>query len=207
MVNGKNIPFVLIALALLLASCAPQDIPRDAERSWSLKGDFIWRWSRNVEQGCVAWSAKESYAVVFVLVDAQCGGPRDPGFLDDKIGVKYESYSDQLLFIGYSSWKPDSMRDIVRDEDGKSLRWLERCPYSLSQSQIDAIRVVVTDVLGLTLTDGERRMLHRVDKRLAETDGSALRVSYLGCVDVVNDRERNESGLKVDPWDNNSRSD
>lgn len=203
MMIGKKSLFVSLALAVLLAGCAPEDIPRDAERSWSLKGSYSWRWNRNVEHGCLAWIAKESYAVVFVFVDAQCDGPRDPGFFKDNIGIEYTSFSDQLLFRGYSSWKPDP----VKDENGEYLDWPEHCPYSLSRSQIDAIRVVVTDVLGLALTDGERRMLHRVDKRLAETDGSALHVSYRGCVDVVNDRERNESGLKIDPWDNNSRSD
>ncbi|NOX96426.1 MAG: hypothetical protein GXP04_15440 [Alphaproteobacteria bacterium] len=201
----KIFTLFLLALCAGISGCTPtpSGIPRDAERSWSLKGSFNWKWNQNVERGCIAWVAKESYAVVYVFVDEKCDGERDWEFFQDKLGVDYTSFSDQLLFMGYSSWKPNS----VKGENGEYLDWPEYCPYSLSQSQINAIRAVVTDVLGLALTDGERRMLHRVDKRLAKTDGSALRVSYLGCVDVVNDRKRNESGLKVDPWENNSRSD
>jgi hypothetical protein len=205
--HRKNIPLVVLALGSLLAACAPQDIPRNAKRSWSLKGSFDWEWNRNVEHGCAAWVAKESYAVVWVFVDARCDGARNSEFFQAKMGVEYASFSDQLLFKGYSPWKPDPMRDLVRDENGKSLGWPERCPYSVSQAQIDALRVVVTEVLDLAQTGGERRVLRRIDKRLSETDGSALRVSSLGCVDVADDRARRESGQKIDPWDDDSQSD
>ena len=202
MINKTN-SLLLFALAIILSNCAPADVPRDAERSWTFKGSFSWEWYQNVAHGCTAWLAKESYAVVYIFVDEKCDGERDWKFFQKKLGVDYSSFSDQLLFKGYSSWKPNS----IRGEKGGVLDWPEYCPYSLSQSQIDAIRAVVTDVLGLALTDGERKMLHRVDTRLSETDGSALRVSNLGCVDVVNDRARRESGDMVDPWDDNPQSD
>ena len=157
--------------------------------------------------GAFAWSAEETYAVIYVFVDALCDGQSDSGFGDDKNGVQFTSFSDQLLFLGYSDWKPDPIDDVIRDEEGKSLGWPESCPYSVSQAQIDDLRVVVTEVFELALTDGEQRILQRVDKRLSETDGSELRVSYLGCVDVANDRVRHESGNIVDLWDNSSRSD
>ncbi|GJL95368.1 MAG: hypothetical protein DHS20C05_17730 [Hyphococcus sp.] len=201
--------FILLALCTGLLGCTPtpSDIPRDAERLWSLKGNYRWEWNRNLEHGCVAWVAKESYAVVYVFVDAQCDSARDSTFFKDKMGVDYSSFSDQLLFMGYSSWKPDYSRDSIKDENGKSIGWPERCPYSVSQSQIDALRVVLTEALEVTVTDGEQRILNRVDKRLSETDGSALRVSYLGCVDVTNDRARRETGEIVDLWGDNLQSD
>lgn len=202
----KSTPFVFLASALLLTSCAPRDIPRDAERHWSLKGSFRWEWSRNVEHGCAAWVAKEPYAVVYIFADAQCDGPRETGFLDSRNGVQYTSFSDQLLFLGYSDWDPDPIEDVARDEDGNSLSWPERCPYEVTQSQIDALRIVVAELFNFDLTDGERRILLRVDAKLSEIDGSALRVSYQGCVDVVNDRARRESGEMLDLWESSPKS-
>ncbi len=203
--NKKLYPLLCLALYAGLFACAPapSDIPRDASRSWSLKSDFTWTWSADFEHGCVAWLAKAEWAHVFLFVDSQCAGRDEPGFLEGKKGLSYSSTSDHLSFVGYWSWTSEMWSDMLEfDEEGMlSGGNIHPCPYSLSQNQIDEIRIVATEALSTATTDGERRMLTRINDRLALTNGEALSSSQSGCTDESLDPNELASAEKVNPWD------
>lgn len=183
-----------------LFGCAPtpDNIPHDAKRSWSLKSDFTWTWSHNLTHGCVAWMAKSEWANVQVLVDSQCEGDRDLGYLEGK-GLGYFSVTDYLLFMGFWPWVSEMDRLEFNDE-GMLTDYIHPCPFSLPQSQIEEMLVVVKEALAGDLTEGERRMLNRVYERLAATDGAALSSSQFGCTDESLDSEKRASAAEVDPW-------
>lgn len=197
-------PLLILAISAGLIGCTPttSDIPRDASRIWSLKSDFTWSWSRNFEHGCVAWSAKEAWASVFVLVNSQCEGRGDPGFLNGKKGLSYISVQDHLVFRGYWPWTSKMWSDMLEFDDEGMLTGgnIHPCPYTLTQDQIEAMRVVATEALSAATTDGERRLLSRVMERLAVTNGEALSSSQQGCTDEPLDPTERASVDEVDPW-------
>ena len=193
--------FLVLSTGLFGCVRTPESIPRDAERSWSLKSDFIWTWSDNLTHGCVVWMAKSDWADVQILVETQCEGRRVEGYLEGK-GLGYFSGTDYLLFRGYWPWTSKMWSDMLQFDDEGMLTGdnIHPCPFSLSQDQIDKMRVVVKEALAKTLTKGERRMLNRVDERLAATDGAALSSSQAGCTDQPLDLAKRASAVDVDPW-------
>lgn len=194
---------LFLALCVGLIGCAPSappDIPRDASRHWSLKGSFYWTWSDDLENGCVAWMADDSYAHLFAFVDSRCEGRLEPTFRKGKKGLSYTSFSDYLIFLGYWPWTAEIYHDLLNFDDEGMLTESLPCPYSLPQEEIDALRAVVAEALLQDLTDGERRMFARVDERLSETNGSALDSSQTGCTDLPPNQTGFVSREKVDPW-------
>lgn len=199
----KNLhSFLLLALCAGAFGCAPPaDIPRDAEQHWSLKDGYFWTWINRVEHGCVAWMAEPEWANVQVLVESQCEGQRELGYLEGK-GLGYTSFLDYFLFRGYWPWTSEMWFDRLEfdDEGMLSDSNIYHCPYLLLPDQIDEMRLVVIEALSEATTDGERRMLNRVEERLAAIDGAALSISQSGCTDQPLDPMERTSADKVDPW-------
>lgn len=139
---------------------------------------------------------------VFVLVESQCEGRGDPGFLKGKKGLSYTSIEDHLVFRGYWPWTSKMWADMLEFDDEGMLTGgnTHPCPQSLSQDQIEAMRVVATEALSSANTDGERRVLTRIFERLTSTDGEALSSSQSGCTDKPLDPTELASVEEVDPW-------
>ena len=193
-----------LAICAGLAGCAPipSDVPSDASRSWSLKSEFTWSWSMNLEHGCVAWLAKEAWASVFVLVDSQCEVRGNSGFLDGKKGLSYISFEDSLVFRGWWPWTQEMWSDmLVFDDEGMLTGGnVHPCPHTLTENQIESMRLVAIEALNVAATDGERRMLDRTVERLAATNGQELSSSQAGCTDKPLDPTQRASAKEVDPW-------
>jgi hypothetical protein len=191
-------PIVLLILCAAASSCAPPAIPFDASVHWSLKGGFVWTWTRRSDHGCGAWRATDRWAIVQIVIDSRCDGRRDLGYLAGR-GVAYSSFSDRLVFRGFWPWtRDDYFNSFAVDSDGV-IRDRRLCPQTLSPEQIEALRVVTQEVLARSKSDAERRLLARVDDRLAATNGEALSVAEEGCTDSSLDGEA--SIQMQDLWD------
>jgi hypothetical protein len=180
---------VLMIVCLGLACCAPRPpdgIPNGAKAEWSLKGDWTWTWERRLNSGCVAWMASDRWASVQLVVDSQCEGQRGEGYLDGS-GVTYSSFNDHLIFRGYWLWTQEEYSDLmVFDDDGMIIDILP-CPHVLSPEQIAVLRVTAQEAHDQATTDPEKRILARVDERLAVTNGAALSSGQAGCSDLPSD--------------------
>jgi hypothetical protein len=158
------LPILSLSLCAALLSCAPPAVPSDASVHWDLKSDFYWTWTRRFDHGCVAWTAKDDYASVDLLVDSQCEERREIRYLNG-LGINYFSSSDEIVFRNY--WPRGEMHGG------------DPCPHQISDTQIAALRRVAAEALAETKTDGERRVLNRIDERLSVVNGDAL-MTYHG---------------------------
>lgn len=183
-----------------LSGCAPAGIPAGASRHWDLKSSFYWTWTRSSDHGCSAWMAKDSWATVQLIVESECEGRRDLGYLEGR-GVSYSSVSDFLVFKDYWPWTQHEYHNlIVYDSEGMTSE-IRPCPHVLPPEQISALRVLAQEALAEATTDAERRVLARVDERLAATDGAALASGQEGCTDLPPDRYGASSQREEqDPW-------
>lgn len=179
---------ILLILSAGLSSCAPaapSGIPSDASVHWSLKSDFTWTWTRNLELGCSSWMAKESWASVQLVVDTQCGDEHPTQFLEGR-GVSYLSFEDHLVFHGYWPWTPeDHSKRMLFDSRGMSTGMLP-CGHSLSASQLSELRIFARKAYNETRTAEEKRVLARVIERLAVVGNKPLRSGQGGCTDMPN---------------------
>jgi hypothetical protein len=115
--------------------------------------------------------AKEGYASVDLLVDSRCEGRRELGYLDGP-GINYFSSSDEIVFRDY--WPRGEM------VGGNP------CAHQISEAQIAALRRVASEALAEAKTDGERRVLRRIDERLSVVKGDALMTYHGGwCSDLT----------------------
>lgn len=195
---GFNIGCMRLVLLLLvcgLSACTPVDtptgIPTSATPHWSLKGGFHWTWTQKLESGCAYWMAKESWVAVEILVNAKC--ERKSNQTAGR-GISYFSVEDHLTFNGYWPWSQDDYFNLIEfDGDGMIIN-VRPCPHSLSAQQINEMKVVAHQALAAAQTDGERRVLARIKRRLAALDGRSLASSQSGCTDY-NARVEN-----VDVW-------
>jgi|GEM_PF-5275731 len=192
---------LLAGLCILQTACAPRpsDIPRDATRQWDLLSNSTWTWTRELEHGCIAWMAKDSWASLQLIVDSPCLGDRQTGYLDGK-GLTYFSVEDILVFKDYWPWSSEIYNDLFVFDEAKMEKVVLPCPYVLSSDQIEAIRLVAVEALQSAKTDGERRMLTRVRERLAVMTGDALEPSQGVCADRPRGRDENGRMITTDPW-------
>lgn len=181
--SGVSRTLAFLVACLILTSCAPQrpsGVPKEAEAAWSLKGDWTWTWKRALSSGCVAWMAKDSWASVQLVVDSNCEDKRGDGYLDGR-GISYFSFQDYLVFRACWPWTPQDWSDlIVFDDEGMISNILE-CPHVLSKEHIIELRLIAAQALAKATTDAEKRLLARIDQRLAATDGGALSSGQAGC--------------------------
>jgi hypothetical protein len=171
----------LAIMCMALAACAPQGVPSDASRNWDLKTSFFWTWSRPVGAGCTAWMAKDKWASVLVLLDSHC----DEDFaalLGKATGVQYSTTFDEMIFVGY--WPR------VREPGGRP------CPQSISNEGIAELRTLSARAVTGAKTEGERRVLRRIDERLARVNGANLQTHRSGWCDDSPQRTR------VETWPN-----
>jgi hypothetical protein len=167
---------LVMTVCIALACCAPaspEGIPNDARAEWSLKSDWVWRWTPTLQSGCVAWRAKESWASVRLSTDAQeCeAGPY----------LSYFTSSDRLVFRDY--WPNDDEPGTFFFDGEGMISGIRPCSHSISPEQLAALRTVVREALAQATTNGERRTLRRIDQRLEATNGAALASAQFGCTD------------------------
>jgi hypothetical protein len=164
-----------IVSLLVLASCsAPPGVPDIA--AFEFGKESQWKWQRAVGQACVDWSATEDYASVY-LYPLQCEiGPN----------VWYLTGSDHLVFNGYRPTPPDRSGG-------------QACDIVVSPVQIGELRHLVERALAQELTDAERRVLRRVDERLAAANGAALTSSWAGCSDL-NPEDYQQRRVRENAW-------
>jgi hypothetical protein len=164
-------PIFMAVLLAGLSGCAPRSVPFGASVHLSLKGGFYWTWTRTFEHGCVAWMAKDDYASVDLLIDGQCDAPR--AWVDvGGAGINYFSSSDEIVFRGY--WPMGEMHGG------------NPCAHRISEAQIAELRRVVAEALAEARTQGERRVLNRIDERLSVVNGDALMTYHGGwCSDLT----------------------
>lgn len=193
--------FVLMTVLTALPCCAPAPpagIPNGADAEQTLKGGWIWRWERTLQLGCAAWIAKESWANVRLVVDSGCKELHREGSADVR-GVSYSSVSDHLIFQGYWPWKEGDHFDLMVFDDAGMISDIHSCPHAISPEQIDALRSIAQEALAEAETDAERRVLTRIDGRLAATNGAALASGQAGCTDLPPGWGRTPV-QRTDPW-------
>lgn len=186
----------LLAFSLVLAACArPPGVPTNASTEWDwYNTHFTYRWQRTSELGCATWMATDGYAVVQLSVD--------PADCEQGRGLRYFTVQDFLVFRNYWPWPMD--QPTYTFDDRGMINGVLSCPYSLSQGQIDQLRIVTQGAKVQATTDAERRTLARVDHLLSETDGAALSSWQLGCIDIPADAEPWPT-RREDTWANRAR--
>ncbi len=196
----KNLITLVCNLSfLVLAGCAPSQIPSGASPEIELKNGIVWYWEREAAGGCVSWMAKEQWASVRVLVDTGCVERGSDEFRSAK-GLSYSSTIDESTFYGYWSWPLNASSDYdIFDEAGN---WIgtRPCPHSLAVNQIERLSEIVDAGNTLSATAEETAMLDRLGERLAALDGNALSVSQFGCSDRPSDPEKKAELGKLNPW-------
>jgi hypothetical protein len=199
MSNAMQTSFALMALLCAsLSGCAPAGVPWGASVQWSLKEGFYWTWTQRLEHGCVAWMAKDEWASVILLINAECEGEREHGNIDGQ-GLSYLS-GHHLIFRGFWSWTSDDYFERIIYNGEGMISEILLCPHSLSSDQIGAMRMVAQEALAEAASDRERRVLARIDERLAATNGEALASGQFGCTDLPPDWRTN-SDWDQDPWE------
>jgi hypothetical protein len=115
--------------------------------------------------------------------------------------VSYSSVSDFLVFKDYWTWTQDEYGNLMVFDSEGMISEIRPCPHMLPTEQISALRVLAQEALAEATTDAERRVLARVDERLAATDGAALASGQEGCTDLPPDWYRASSHREEqDPW-------
>ena len=185
----------LFGLVLALSGCAPQAVPRDASRHWSLKDGNYWTWKQPAGVGCLSWLAVENWASVTLFADKSCETVPEIG--SGAKGLSYFSIEDKLVFKGYWPWSPEIYdRLVVYDERGMFVRTLP-CPNSLPKAAIAEMKAVAVAGAATASTDAEKRIIKRIMERLTRTESDALSAQQDGCSDW---REGQDSDRKADPW-------
>lgn len=185
----------MLLLLCALSGCAPANIPAGAMPHWALKGGLYWTWTRTSDHGCAAWMAKSNWASVQILVHSKCKGVREAGYLPGH-GLLYSSVEDELVFLGYWPWSQEEYsRRLVSDEAGM-IKGVLPCPYDLSAQQINAMQIVAREAEAGARTDGEKRVLSRVARRLAALRGRKLSSSQSGCSDRGDAMEANDVWIR-----------
>jgi hypothetical protein len=186
----------VLVLALGIACCAaPAGVPRGASVQTSLLNGTIWSWSRRLEHGCVDWSATDlGGAEVQLSVDpAKCeGGP----------GLHYDAALDYMEFQNFWPGEPDDgANSIIFGSDGMA-SGIRPCPHTLSPEQLATLRVVAHEALARATTDPERRVLERIDQRIAATNGATLASAQTGCIaDTPEGAMRPRVNMPGNAWD------
>lgn len=177
----------LLLLCAAQSSCAPPGVPFGATVRWGLKSDFYWTWTWHLERGCVAWSAKERYASVLLLVDSRCEGKRVLSYAPSS-GISYLTFADEVVFLRY--WP-----------EGESYGG-NPCPHSISEAQIAELRSLTSDALERATTEAQRRVLRRIDERLSVVNGGALMSTHGGwCSDLTQqDWDPGPERARADAW-------
>ena len=163
----------------------------------SLKGE-AWYWNRTLETGCAAWMANERWAYVRLVTGQTCEERRNGGYVSDR-GASYTSFEDHLVFFGYWPWTRDIYYDLLVFEDGMITDVLP-CPNVLPKTDIDQLRWVAQLAISAATTDAERRVVSRLDERLANMDGAALQSTQSGCSDLPRNWSSVPREDEYDPW-------
>lgn len=74
-------------------------------------------------------------------------------------------------------------RQIIADSE-KEVRPDRSCGYQLSAKQLTELRKVGQDALDQAQTPGEKRVLARINERLANLGNGPLSIRQEGCVDI-----------------------
>ena len=176
----------LLLLCAVQSSCAPPGVPFGATVRWSLKSDFYWTWTWRLERGCVAWSAKESYAHVWLLPGSRCEGERENSYAPSA-GISYFTVTDEIVFVRY--WP-----------EGESYGG-NPCPHAISEAQIAELRNLTSEAIGRATTQAQRRVLRRVDERRAAVNGGALMTNGGWCSDLTQqDWDPGLERVRIDAW-------
>ncbi len=196
--NWLNTALGLAAFGVL-GGCAPDPIPAGARPDITLKNGIVWYWQQPVEGGCVDWMAQEAWVDARVQVETECveRGTTEYGEVN---GLSYSSSFDEITFHGYWPWSPNTSYDLmVFDEDGN---WIETepCPHELAEADLRKLRAVVEQALQISSSQGETKVLGRVEERLAMTDGTGLAVSQFGCSHRPDDPSWRDTAARPNPW-------
>ena len=186
------LPLLLLVLCVGVASCAPSAIPGSASTHWDREWGPYWTWTRRFEHGCVEWTATDRWA----LVDLQIGSPSQCETTGEGLppvrgaGISYASHSDEVIFRGWQ------LHDRMEMDGGG-----DPCPFQISEAQIAELRRVEREALALTETEGERRVLSRIEERL-RVNGITLTTHRDGGCSDLTETERAAGPLRVaqDPW-------
>lgn len=197
---GKIIRAIIaVAPFVGLAGCAPTEIPGSATRHWSLKDGFYWTWERPVDDGCVSWTAVEDWASVQLTVGSPCEEKRQIEYANTE-GLTYFSVEDRIVFRGYWPWSSEIFNGRIEFDEAGNLADMLPCPNSLSPGQISEMRNAANTAAQGATTNGEKRVLLRVAKRLSAVDGTILSSSQGGCTDEPWTEDDSISEERADPW-------
>ncbi len=188
---------ILFASLVGLTGCAPPGIPPGASIHWSIKGGFTWTWTQELKHGCTSWMAKENWADVELLVEGECIETVEARAPKGR-GVSYFTPSDYLIFRGYWPWSVDSYFDQVIADSENDLKVVRPCGHELSPEQLAALRIVGQEALDRAQTPREKRVLARVNERLANIGSGPLSISQEGCIDLPLEGRRPPP---VDVWE------
>ncbi|MEM8724865.1 MAG: hypothetical protein AAGE86_04995 [Pseudomonadota bacterium] len=183
----------------LLSGCAPDPIPSGARPDFSLKSGVVWYWQQPVKGGCVDWMAKEEWVYARVQVEAECV-ERGSADLTEAQGLAYSSSFDEITFYGHWPWSADTFYDlIVFDKDGN---WVETkpCPHELAKADLLELRAVVEQARHTATGKGDTKVLDRIERRLAMTDGTGLASSQSGCSHRPDDPSWRDTAARPNPW-------
>ncbi len=195
--SGRALAFVLVCLGLTCCAPAPPPgVPVGADvDDWDPLTSRTWSWKRTLQSGCVTWRANERWASVQLVLDSRCEGWRGEGRLPGR-GVSYRSYSDYLVFREYWPWTQQMYSDLFVYDNKGMIRYVGPCPHALSPEQLGGLRLIAQEALAAATTDRERRVVARINERLAMTNGTALESEQEGCTDEPPGRRTH----KYDPW-------
>jgi hypothetical protein len=183
----KNLATVVsLSLCTGLASCAPPAVPTSASVQWDFESGLSWKWQRTLQRGCVSWLATERWASVQLFVSpARCSeGP----------GISYLTGEDEIIFENY--WPRGEMLGG------------NPCPFEISENQIAELRRLTEQASAQATTDGQKRVLDRIDHRLSVTNGAALMTYHGGwCSDLTMSdwetaRRSHTGSAREDVWQN-----
>lgn len=179
---------VALIFCAALASCSTPGVPSTAGVELNPIDGPIRHWRRNVEHGCVNWSATENWAMVELSVDStRCEGAP---------GLSYHTSADYLAFRNYGP--QTDLADLVTQDSNGRISFAP-CSFSLSADQLETLRTVAREGLARSSTDAERRTLTRIDHLLAATNGAALTSDQQGCTGRFNP---GANIVREDAWTN-----
>lgn len=196
----RRLPILLAGSVLAITGCAPEGVPWQSERHWSLKNGFHFTWTREIESGCASWMAMERWVRVRFYIGLPCAALGEGSYSDAK-GFDYNSTEDMIVLYGYWPWSDDIFADrIVFDDEGM---WADTlpCPHVLEAKDVDAITAAASKLLQSDLTPRERRVIERINARLKVLVPDALASSQFGCSDRADDPKKRAALGKSDPWD------
>lgn len=179
----KKILFPLV-LILAVASCAPPAVPAGASVHWDKEWGFYWTWTRRSQHGCADWTATKDWASVDLRIDTQCGIP--PSRPAVREGINYASSRDDIALL---DWRTSEM--AARDT----------CPRQIQDTQIAELRRASVEAMKQAETQGERRVLDRIDGRLQVLSG-VERTDYPGgfrC-SLIQVGSATATAPEQDPW-------